>query len=324
MGAVWSALALSSSGTISTNWRNPSRLPTVDGPEIAAGSSVELPGRGRTWVYDTGSPPAGTPPRPPLVLLHGWTSTAALNWWRCFGPLSREFRVVALDHRGHGRGIRSRRPFRLEECADDVAALTAELGLGRVTAVGYSMGGPIAQLLWRRHPEAVHSLVLCATATRFANRTEFNGAAGLLGYGLAAALSTVPASVRRQGFSLLMRNRTADQGVATWATEDWERNDPAALVQAGLCLARFDSGAWISSVDVPTSVVVTTLDASVLPERQWQLAEAIPAARTFPVEGGHRACAERARLFVPALLAACRAVQHGGLGGQSWQEPAAT
>jgi 3-oxoadipate enol-lactonase len=267
-------------------------------------------------VYDTGPPSTETPARPALVLLHGWTSTAALNWCRCFVPLAREFRVVALDHRGHGRGIRSRRPFRLEDCGDDVAALAATLGLGRVTAVGYSMGGAIAQLLWRRHPEAVDSLVLCATATRFANRAEFNGPVGRLGYGMAAALSGVPASVRRQGFSLLMRNRTADRQ-PTWAAEEWESNDPAALLQAGLCLARFDSSAWTPAVDVPTSVVVTTLDASVPPARQWQLTQAIPGARTFSVAGDHRVCVEQARLFVPVLLAACRAAQQGGLDGRS-------
>ena len=294
-------------------------------PGLPAGRSLVLPGRGRTWIYDSG-PRASAGTGPAIVLLHGWTSTAALNWCRTFAPLAQEFRVVALDHRGHGRGIRSRRPFRLEDCADDVAAVTAELGLGPVIAVGYSMGGPVAQLLWQRHPDAVHGLVLCATAMRFSSRAEFNGPVGLLGYGMAAALSGVPASVRRQGFSLLIRNRTADSQVATWAVEDWERNDPAALLQAGLALARFDSSSWIGSVDVPTSIVVTTLDTSVAPARQWQLAQSIPGARAFPVAGNHRVCAERARLFVPALLSACRAVhqEHGGSAGSGRRAPTAT
>ena len=258
------------------------------------------------------------------MLLHGWTSTAALNWSRCFGPLSREFRVVALDHRGHGRGIRSRRPFRLEDCADDVASLTEQLGTGPVTAVGYSMGGPVAQLLWQRHPDTVDSLVLCATAARFSSRPEFNGPFGLLGYGMAMALSGVPANLRRQGFGLLVRNRTADRGLATWAVEEWERNDPAALVQAGLSLGRFDSTPWIGTVDVPTSVVVTTLDGTVSPRRQWYLAQSISSARAFPVAGDHRACADQARIFVPALLAACRTAQQGGVHGPGRRAAAVT
>ena len=43
--------------------------------------------------------------------------------------------------------------MRLADCADDVAALVDELGVTKVIAAGYSMGGPVAQLLWRRHPD---------------------------------------------------------------------------------------------------------------------------------------------------------------------------
>ena len=53
--------------------------------------------------------------------------------------------------------------FRLEDCADDVVALADELGVRSFIPVGYSMGGPIAQLVWKRHPSRVEGMVLCAT-----------------------------------------------------------------------------------------------------------------------------------------------------------------
>jgi len=244
------------------------------------------------------------------MLLHGWTSTAALNWFRCFSELSRRYRVIAIDHRGHGRGIRSRRPFRLEDCADDVAALIDHLDLGPVTAVGYSMGGPVAQLLWKRHREVVDGLVLCATAARFATRAELRGPVGTLSFGVSVALSGLPAEVRRQGLNLVLR-QTIAADAAPWAVTEWQRADLAALIQGGLALGRFDSRAWIGQIDVPTSVVVTTLDATVSPRRQWLLAEGIPGATTFTVAGDHRSCADEAPLFVPVLLDACRAAQQG-------------
>jgi pimeloyl-ACP methyl ester carboxylesterase len=37
------------------------------------------------------------------VLLHGWTASADLNWFRCYEPLGEQYRVLALDHRGHGK-----------------------------------------------------------------------------------------------------------------------------------------------------------------------------------------------------------------------------
>src|SRR5687767_5766180 len=119
------------------------------------GAVIALPNRGATYVRDLPGPEGA----PVLLLLHGWTATADLNWLPSFRTLSQDFRVVALDHRGHGRGIRSTDAFTLEDCADDAAALLRHLGVGSAIVVGYSMGGPIAQLLWRRHPDLVAALV---------------------------------------------------------------------------------------------------------------------------------------------------------------------
>ncbi|MGH9056001.1 MAG: alpha/beta fold hydrolase [Acidimicrobiales bacterium] len=275
--------------------------PTTMPPGVA----VDLPGRGRTWVYDSGPAPG----QAAVLLLHGWTSTAALNWNRAFPALAEHYRVVALDHRGHGRGIRSPRPFRLQDCADDAASLAQELGLGRVILVGYSMGGPVGMYTWRRHPEAVEGLVLCATAAEFAARRFFSGRLGSASYGLSLALSAVPADLRRQWLGALLRSRGPAGDGERWVRGEWERHDPAALVQAGIALGRFDATTWVGAVDVPTAVVVTTLDERVVPARQWQLAESIPGAGSFPVAAGHLACAEAPRLFNSALLAACRSVQ---------------
>jgi len=268
-------------------------------PRLPRGRSVDLPRRGRTWLLDTATP------GPPVMLLHGWTSTAALNWFCCFEALSTEHRVLALDHRGHGQGIRSRRPFRLEDCANDVAALVDHLGVGPVTAVGYSMGGPIAQLLWRRYPEVVSSLVLCATAARFGDRSRLRGPWGVVGAGMAAALAAIPAPIRRGGLTWLLRRRTAGATLDGWAAVEQSRSDPAALVQAGLALARYDATGWIGEVDVPASVIVTARDLTVPPARQLEMAAAIPGAKVLTVDGDHRACVDAPGEFAPALLAAC-------------------
>ena len=69
-------------------------------PEAAAPQTrlVELPGRGVTRVWEC----AGPSEAPTLMLIHGVTVTAELNWGKVFAPLSRHFRVVAMDLRGHG------------------------------------------------------------------------------------------------------------------------------------------------------------------------------------------------------------------------------
>jgi len=268
---------------------------------IPPGRSIDLPGRGTTFARDIPGPPGAAT----LVLLHGWTATADLNWAPSYEPLSHHFRVVALDHRGHGRGIRSRRPFRLSDCADDAAALADTLGIERFIAVGYSMGGPVAELTWKRHRDRVEGLVLCATAARFAPsdpRTQalFSGM-----YGLSLAARLTPPILRRRAMGGYVARKVAASPSAAWVASELQRNDPAALLQAGAAVGRYDCRPWIGEVDVPAAVIVTTKDELVNPARQRALAKRIPGVKVYEVEGGHSVCAERPSLFVPTFIEAC-------------------
>ena len=102
--------------------------------------------------------------RPPVVLLHGLSMTSDSCWHGTYAPLAAHHRVVAFDLRGHGSGLPVEGHFSLEACADDVVAVATALGLDRFIAVGYSIGGLIAQTLWHRHRQALSGLVLGATA----------------------------------------------------------------------------------------------------------------------------------------------------------------
>jgi 3-oxoadipate enol-lactonase len=110
----------------------------------------------------------GRPGAPVVLLVHGVTLTTELNWSAVLPGLAGPFRVLAFDQRGHGHGLGWTHGYRLEDCADDVAAIAAALGINRVILVGYSMGGLIAQLVWHRHRQLTAGLVLCATARNMA------------------------------------------------------------------------------------------------------------------------------------------------------------
>jgi pimeloyl-ACP methyl ester carboxylesterase len=266
-------------------------------PPLPPGRLVDLPGRGTTFVREVTGPPLA----PTVVLLHGWTATADLNWFTSFAALGRRFRVLALDHRGHGSGIRSSARFRLLDCADDVVALIDQLGVDRIVPAGYSMGGPIAQLLWRRHPERVEGLVLCATARAFAGtRDERLLFAGIGALAQASRLTPARLRARMSGLYLGRRSRPYDD----WAMEQVMRHDWTKILQAGQDIGRFTSRAWSSEIDVPTAVVITMQDRVVPLRRQIRLYESIPGAKAFRVDGDHDACVVT-RSFVPSLVGAC-------------------
>jgi 3-oxoadipate enol-lactonase len=278
-----------------------SRDPGV-APDLPPGAAMHLPGRGTTFVRTLEGPPGA----PTVMLLHGWTATADLNWFTSYKSLAEQFRVVALDHRGHGRGIRSRKVFKLEDCADDAVAVCDVMGIEHFIPVGYSMGGPVAQLIWKRHRQRTAGLVLCATSAYFStSREERLGFLGLSG--LAAVARLTPLQARVWLTEQFYLQRKADQW-EPWALDQASTHDWRAILEAGRAIGNFSSRDWISEIDVPTSTLITMRDRVVPVRRQVRLFEAIADAEAFRVDGDHDACVANAKQFVPTLLRACRSV----------------
>ncbi|MFW2388184.1 MAG: alpha/beta fold hydrolase [Polyangiales bacterium] len=259
---------------------------------------LDLKGRGRIRVFELEGPKGA----PTLMLLHGLAATGPLNWFTAFPELAERYHVVAVDHRGHGRGIPTRR-FRLKDCADDAVAVADALGIRKFIAVGYSMGGPIAKLCWSRHPGRVRGLVLCATAKHFTPK-QFPVLTRAILPGAVLGARVAPKLVLSQIIDGMVRDISAPN-VEDYVRREMSSADPAALAQATRAILRFSSRDWVSNISVPTAVVVTTRDKIVPSRRQYSLAAAIPGAKKFEVDGNHFACADTKTDFVPELVAAC-------------------
>ncbi|MFB9311981.1 alpha/beta fold hydrolase [Nocardioides plantarum] len=282
--------------------RNRVYVPWVPIPE---GRLVELSGRGTTYVTDTAGP---SPDSPTVVLLHALGCTGLLTWFPAIGRLSRKYRVVTLDQRWHGQGIQSD-AFSLYDCADDVAALVEELGLRDVIVAGYSMGGVVAQRVWRQHPDLVRGLVLCSTTDRFqlnpAERLFFTGmGATMLGLREVSRSRTVTRAARAAADAVDL----APTDIQDWAMAEFRSTSPWAVGQALAALGRHHSRPWLDRIDVPTAVVVTTRDKVIPAARQAGLARAIRGATMHEVDSGHAACVLESEKFVPALLEAVATV----------------
>lgn len=267
--------------------------------------TVYAPGRGELFMRDTGGD------GPAVLLLHGWLASADLNWWGAYDALAQAgYRVLAVDHRGHGRGMRTVEPFRLADCAADAAAVLEVLDVAPVTVVGYSMGGAIAQLMARDRPDVLSGLVLAATADNWTERRErwFFRGMGMLWLLLALA----PDGFWRRG---LHREGFSNPELVRWMIPELLRGSARDLAEAGRELGRFDSRPWLGSLSTPAAVIVTTEDTVVSPHKQRSLATGLDAQvfespiDHLQVVGGR---------FTPALLTALAAV-----GGQVRGEPAA-
>jgi len=264
--------------------------------------TLRVSGRGELFLRD--SDPANSDDRPVVMLLHGWIASADLNWWGAYGDLiDAGYRVLAIDHRGHGRGLRPLEPFRLVDCAADAAAALRELEVAPAVVVGYSMGGAIAQLVARDHPDVVSGLVLSGTAQHWQDpqtRRVFRmmGVFGLM-------LSIAPRGTWRVGFmqaGIRPSRRTA------WLQSELMRHSARDIAEAGRELGRFDSRPWLGSIGAPAAVVLTANDDAVPPHKQRELAAAA-RAQVFEAQINHLEITLRPERFNPLLLAAIEAVR---------------
>jgi len=275
--------------------------PTDEPPDVPPGRFIDLPDRGTTFARDVTGPEGS----PTVVLLHAWFATGGLNWLGAFPRLGEHFHVVAPDLRGHGQGLRTSERFSLADCADDVAALMDHLELRSAIVVGYSMGGPVAQLLWRSRPDLVDGLVFCATSYRFVHgsrgRMMVSGAVPALVQGM--RLSEITARLpARVGTLLPSPLSPSSESMARWGAKEVRRQDLRSVVEAGLALGTYDASDWIDGIDVPTAVVLTTRDRAVPPAWQLRLARAT-RAEVFPLSDGHVGCSHA--LFSGVVTDAC-------------------
>jgi non-heme chloroperoxidase len=138
----------------------------------APGPYGDLPLTWRTVVATDGVPLAvvegGNPKGPPILLLHGY-SQSSLSWLPQFADpgLAANFRLVAIDLRGHGA---SGKPWTPESYAgskpwaDDVHAVVTQLALKKPLVVGWSFGGYVAMDYFREYGrDALSGIVLVSS-----------------------------------------------------------------------------------------------------------------------------------------------------------------
>jgi pimeloyl-ACP methyl ester carboxylesterase len=254
-------------------------------PPLPPGRFVDVPKRGEMLVREL--PASRDTSSPTILLLHGWTLSADLNWFALYAAMARHGRVLAMDVRGHGRGLRSEQRFSLEAAADDAAALVEHLGAGPVIVVGYSMGGSIGLLMWRRHPQTVAGLILQSTALQWRaalhERVLWNSMAGLeyvLRFG-------VPHGLTERYLRSAAEQNPDLQPVLPWLKAEALRGNPSDIAAAGRGLSAFDARPYAPNVDVPAVVIVSKRDRLIWADRQRELAAAIPDSEMIEIDVAH-------------------------------------
>ncbi len=240
---------------------------------------------------------------PTVLLLHpvGLDLTC---WDAQRDALSTEFRVLAVDLRGHGGSEVAAAPYSLELFADDVHGLLHLLDAAPAHVVGLSLGGMVAQMLALNHPEDVRSLVLADTACTLPPE----GRAAMVGRGEAA---------ERGGMESVLQAT-----LERWFTPDFMDSEVVARCRSRLladsvegwaatwrAISQVNTEPRLHQIGVPALVMVGELDVSSPPDRARGIADRIAGARLHVVPGApHMAPMECPDLFNPPLMEFLRRV----------------
>lgn len=229
----------------------------------------------------------GDPSGAPVLLIHGFASSAAVNWvhpgWlKTLGDAG--YRVIALDNRGHGASDKPHDPeaYYPAVMAEDAVGLLNHLGIPEAHIMGYSMGARISAFMAVAHPERVRSLVF-----------------GGLGIGMVDGVGDwdpIADALRAPSLDVV----THERGRMFRAFAEQTKSDRVALaacIETSRVLVTRDEA---RKIDAPTLIAVGTKDD--IAGSSQELADLMPNARAIDIPNRDHMLAVGDRVFKAAVL----------------------
>ncbi|WP_432719677.1 alpha/beta fold hydrolase [Jeongeupia wiesaeckerbachi] len=243
----------------------------------------------------------GPADKPVLMLANSIATTLAM-WDGQISALTKHFRVLRYDMRGHGQSDAPVGAYSLDRLGRDVVELLDALGIGQIHFCGLSLGGIVGQWLGIHAASRIDRLILC-------NTSPYLGPAGPydeLIRGLTHAKDMVsmadmfmtnwfPAAMREQEQAEVQRFR--DMVLAT---------SPQGLAGSFAVVRDMDLRRTISLIARPTLVIAGRYDMVTQLSHSEQIAATIPDARLIILPAVHLSNVELPEAFLDALMAFLR------------------
>lgn len=239
---------------------------------------------------------------PPVVLGHSFLCDGKM-WREQVPALSKKFRVVNPDLRGHGCSGHVTRPFSIYDAVSDVLAVLDQLGIQSATWCGLSIGGMVALRAALNHPDRVSRLILLDTdARRETGLRKLEYRAMALGTRVAGIRLFLP-PIARIMFGATTRRRNPSL-VAEWTAEAATLHIPSILYCLGALMNRDSLLGRLDRIDVPALVLVGEQDHSLPPSRSGRIHCGLRHS-TFGMipAAGHLSALERPATVTDAMLA---------------------
>lgn len=236
---------------------------------------------------------------PWLTLSHSLASNMSM-WSPQMPLLTKHFKVLRFDTRGHGQSSAPIDPYTLDDLALDAYELLQSLAIERTHWLGLSMGGMIGQTLVLKYPQLFHSLVLADTTSK-----RPDNAIQMWGERIAKA--------KTQGMLAMV-----DSTLARWFEEDYRKANPIIIQEisagitstsvngfAGCCeaISHINTFDRLHEITCPTLIMVGEHDHGTPPHMAQAMKEKMPDASFFEIpNAGHISNVEQSAIFNQHLM----------------------
>jgi 3-oxoadipate enol-lactonase len=232
----------------------------------------------------------------PVVLLHPFPFSRAI-WSGLTEVLALQHRVITVDGRGFGESPLGDEGYTVDDLADDLAALLAQLGISRAAVLGMSMGGYTALAFAIRHPSRLTALVLAdtrAAADSAETRKARDGAIGRI-----RATGSGP---YLDGSLARLLSPAAPPALITFLRARAETSAASLIAGIEALRDRPDRTSELDAIRVPTLAIRGSGDQVTPADDMQQMAGAIAGATFVTIPGaGHLSHVEAPVAFERAL-----------------------
>lgn len=231
-------------------------------------------------------------PRETILIQHGFARHAAF-WYHWIPALSRHYRIIRRDARGHG--LSSYPPFpstdsydySVETILDEIIDTLDQLNIGKVHFLGESTSGILGCILAAKHPDRLHSLTICSTPTHLPPAAQKMFAFGHIDWptaclelgsrGWAQSLAKVPGTVSMP-----------EGEYVEWWVEQVSHSNSEGLAGYADFLCKVDCSPYLSQIKVPTLILAPMRSAATTIENQKAIQAQIPGSRLALIDAaGH-------------------------------------
>ncbi|KAI1611227.1 Alpha/Beta hydrolase protein [Exophiala viscosa] len=239
-----------------------------------------------------------------ILIQHGFARHAAF-WYHWVPVLSRQYRVIRRDLRGHGLSSTGDDPkydYSVQTICDEIIDTLDQLKIDRVHFLGESTSGMLGEILAARHPERLHSLIICSSPTwlppaalnlfAFGQKDWPTALRQVGSRGWGEALARVPGTLS-----------ITDPEYTSWWKDQVAVSSAEGLAKYAIFLSTLDSRPYLKDIKIPVLILAPVNSAATKLEEQRGIKEAIPNAEMVVINGkGHEIYVEMAAECQDAVL----------------------